>query len=224
MRNAVRIMRLDMRSVNTRSSILFIYLITDLVTVALAFSPMQKTAFLVGFGGLIGGSGACLITPFIASGQRGLDAFYALLPVRRRDVVNGHYLFAVTLGGLLLLNTWLIVIVLHWLRPTLFSADLPILIAFALIGPFMLLLMSSVQYPIVMRIGYEKAPYLIFLPIVAAGLVSGYIAGSSTDLLGPQGVFSARGYPLLGLSLAGGAAVFLVSLLVARRLYGQRDL
>ncbi|MCI1892570.1 MAG: ABC-2 transporter permease [Schleiferilactobacillus harbinensis] len=224
MRNALRMMRLDTRSVNTRNNVLLIYLVTDLITVALAFSPLAEGAFLIGFGGLIGGSGACLITPFVASAQRGLDAFYAMLPVRRRDIVNGHYLFAAVLSLFMLMNTWLIVILIHWLRPTLFGADLPILLSFALVGPFMLLMMSSVQYPILMRISYEKAPYLIFLPIVAAGLVSGYIGGSSTDLLGRHGFFSPRGYPLLGLGLVGGAGIFLASLLLARRLYARRDL
>lgn len=190
MRNAYKMMMLDMHAVSARNNVVYIYLAIDLITIGLAYSPMREDAFLIGFGGMIGGSGAYLITPFISSAQRSLDALYAMLPIRRRDVVHGHYLFALTVGLLMLANTWLTLMVIHLLRPALFGSDFQILLSVSLVGPYMLLMMTAVQYPILMRVSYEKAPYAVFLPFIVTGLFVGYLGGISSQFVDSRLSFS----------------------------------
>lgn len=224
MRNAYKMMMLDMHAVSARNNVVYIYLAINLITIGLAYSPMHEDAFLIGFGGMIGGSGAYLITPFISSAQRSLDALYAMLPIRRRDVVHGHYLFALTVGLLMLGNTWLTLMVIHLLRPALFGSDFQILLSVSLVGPYMLLMMTAVQYPILMRVSYEKAPYAVFLPFIVTGLFVGYLGGISSQFVGTAGFLSRRGLRIGGIALAVGAVLFIGSLWLARRLYEYRDL
>lgn len=48
----------------------------------------------------------------------------------------------------MLANTWLTLMVIQLLRPALFGSDFQILLSVSLVGPYMLLMMTAVQYPV----------------------------------------------------------------------------
>ncbi|ERL64113.1 ABC-2 transporter permease [Schleiferilactobacillus shenzhenensis] len=222
MHNAIKMMVLDCRAASNRNSIVYLFLVIDVLAVILFLTPVGDDSLFISFGALLGGTAMTLIVPFMAAAQRGLDALYALLPLRRRDIVNGHYLFGGLVAVSMGLNVMLLVGIMLLLQPSILTPEwLSRVIRFALMSPAMLLMMAAVEYPLLLRFGFDRAPQLVLLPLIGAGVGTGYLVSTGLqgiDLVSPQGVLAGTIVAVVVI------AVFVVSLLLGRRLYERRSL
>ena len=107
--------------------------------------------------------------PFAVGDKNGLDILYSTLPINRRNVVVGRYLFVLTLEvvffALALLCSWLLSMVLgveYILASELFTLCL-------LSGAFSLVV--AIQYPIQFKFGYNKAKIGGLIPLFMVYLV-----------------------------------------------------
>ena len=100
--------------------------------------------------------------PFMVGDKNGIDALYCTLPVRRRTVVAGRYLFTL----FLLLLTVVFQLVLACLAYLLLGISLSVP-AFASIMAGMLawlLLMNAFSLPLYFKVGYSRAKFFSYVP------------------------------------------------------------
>lgn len=129
------------------------------------------------FGSLVGPiSGASMVLmmacmynsyPFIVGEQNNLETFYATLPGTKRDMVRGRYLFnaGAILIGLLLSS---IIYIVSILLSSGGFAEHGAIEAVSSMGTMAVIffLLSLVQLPIYYKMGYAKAKFVVYLPIV----------------------------------------------------------
>jgi hypothetical protein len=102
--------------------------------------------------------------PFIYGEQYGLDTLYATLPLNRKTVVTGHYLFASVMalvsGLLVLLGSWVLSLALglEYLLKNELANTLILVAAFAFV--------VALQFPLYFRLGYMKARFIAVIPMI----------------------------------------------------------
>ncbi len=111
--------------------------------------------------------------PFSIGDKYGMDTLYGTLPITRRDVVTGRYLFVICLeligAGLVLLGGWLInqFIATDILFPEL-MLTISTLTAVASI-------MAAFQFPAFFRLGYARAKAYSYVPFVLVFVIIGML-------------------------------------------------
>lgn len=166
--------------------------------------------------------------PFSVVEKNGMDTLYATLPIKRKNVVTGRYVFVlcVEIFGVvfaLLLSAALSAIFSVGLNitETLFSLCL-LSAAFSLV--------VSLQYPIYFKLGYTKAQVFAYIPLlitflfVAIGptLLENLAPLSAVDILW-KGILASP-YLMYALPVAAGLLVLALSCALSRRLYANRDI
>ena len=100
--------------------------------------------------------------PFMVGDKNGIDALYCTLPVRRRTVVAGRYLF--TLALLLFASVFILLLSgLASLLPglSLFSPVFAGILAAMLVW---MLLTNAITLPVYFKVGYSRAKFFSYLP------------------------------------------------------------
>ncbi len=122
--------------------------------------------------------------PFAVGEQNGIDALYATLPLARRQVVAGRYLYVLGLNLTVAAAGVLLGVVMaggvSLFAPGRFAFDLRDLPLLAAGGLLAVGLIVAVQLPVCFRVGYAKAKLFIYLPFVvysAAILVLSQLMG-----------------------------------------------
>jgi len=108
--------------------------------------------------------------PFAVGDKNGIDTLYATLPITRKSIVTGRYIFTISLN----LITGLASFALSYLMATIFKKEFimveilgTLLLCFAIFTIF-----EFVQLPIFFKLGYAKAKFLAYLPLLAfSGIV-----------------------------------------------------
>lgn len=167
------------------------------------------------------------VYPFMLEEKAQGDILYATLSVRRRDVVVGRYLF----GLLLLIPGFLLVF-----SPLALSlltggpAEVAEVAGMALAMVVVALLFNAIQFPAFFKMGYAKARYIVFVPMIffaALFIVIWKIVPN--DMLAPF-IAWLDALPTQSLLFLGAALVAVVFLLyvisgvIACRFYSARDL
>lgn len=133
-----------------------------LSVVCLGITLMLKEPFLVA--GMLMMYGVIYTSyPFAVGEKNGIDTLYLTLPLHRRQVVTGRYLFAVLLE-LCSAGIAAVFSAAFYLYTGKAFALTEILL---LVGPcfFLFTMVSAVQLPIYFRLGYAKAKFLSYLPL-----------------------------------------------------------
>lgn len=153
--------------------------------------------------------------PFAVAERNDLDALYSVLPVRRSTLVVGRYLFAMVTFVASALASSAVAVVLavgSGTVPEAGEAGLVLAAVFAMFG-----VVTAVQYPIYVRLGYTKARLVANLPLVVLAVV-GLFAMPQVDTASLPG--AAVVVPsVIGVTVA----ILLASALVAVRLDTRRS-
>ena len=109
--------------------------------------------------------------PFTISEKNGLDMLYSTLSLNRTTVVKGRYLFALALGVLYVVTTFLCSVVLARIIGAEFIVGETATVLCVLSSVFFVIV--ALQYPIYFKYGYTKARFLALGPmfIVFLGVI-----------------------------------------------------
>lgn len=165
--------------------------------------------------------------PFAVGDKNGIDTLYCTLPLGRAQVVAGRYLFALSLvavsGLIAFLSNFLASAVLgRELVPA--SSALTLLVVF---GVYTLLLF--IQLPIYFRLGYAKAKFLAYVPLMGFAAASALAARLFFEKTMPPRVaaFLESLAEIPGVLIAAAALFWLltlaVSLALSLRFYKRRE-
>lgn len=103
--------------------------------------------------------------PFAVGDKNGIDTLYATLPIAKRNIVMGRYIFSLCLNIIVGVVTLVISAILMTALRKGFDWEetfITILICFALFS-----ILEAVQLPIYFKLGYAKAKFLAYLPLAA---------------------------------------------------------
>ena len=165
--------------------------------------------------------------PLAVGDKSGIDTLYATLPVNKKSIVSGRYIFTQLLnilaGAVSLLASFILSRVLDK------GFDFKETLAAISILLFIFSVMQAVQLPIYFKMGYAKAKFLAYLPIALIPLftlaISSY-AGKEASAAFLNRVFLWAGDNVL-LSIALIAALWIIimlcSVLLSYRFYKNRE-
>ncbi len=107
--------------------------------------------------------------PFVLSEKANLDILYTTLGLKRRTVVRGRYLFALLIdlaGGVIGFAFALAVVAI-------LGKPVQPLLALVSVGLMLLIfsLVQAIQFPIIFKMGYSKARFLMYIPFFAIPLI-----------------------------------------------------
>jgi len=95
----------------------------------------------------------------------GLDTLYFTLPLTKKNVILGRYVFTISLNLAMLLVAY----ILSFTMMTIFSKDFDLLVnlltGLACFGLFTFI--EAIQIPIYFKMGYTKAKFLTYIPLIA---------------------------------------------------------
>lgn len=160
MSNTLKFMKLDLYiikpyfTVKVMLLLIFIIGITTFSTKDITFS----TVFVMFF--------ATIFTSYTFSvGETySIDVLYEILPISKRNVVVGRYLFSNAMNVVFALLAVLIAMLISAIGIKGFETDGFVLTVF--VGFFIFSLFQAIQLPIFFKFGYTKAKLLTYLPIV----------------------------------------------------------
>ncbi len=143
---------------------------------------------MVGNGGTAGMGMMMAITalfasyPFAIGEKSGIDVLYTTLRLSRRSVVTGRYLFALACDLLALAVVYTLSLVTGLaLRPDQFDPLGLLITGLVLFGVFSLV--QAVQLPMFFKLGYTKAKFLAYTPLVALPVILLLVVTVSQSLL-----------------------------------------
>ncbi|BAN75114.1 conserved hypothetical protein [Lacticaseibacillus casei DSM 20011 = JCM 1134 = ATCC 393] len=115
-------------------------------------------------GGIIGASIGILILPFISTDRSGLEKLYAMLPIQRHTIVASHYLFGLIVTILIDGIAMLIIGVgtIARFNPV---RDAQSFWGILLFGTGLVLFQIMLSFPIMIFLGYQRAPLAAYLPV-----------------------------------------------------------
>jgi len=165
--------------------------------------------------------------PFAVGDRNGIDTLYATLPITKKTVVIGRYVFTLALNLFIGVASLLVsAILMMALKKDFNGADALIitLVCFALFS-----VVEAVQLPIYFRFGYAKAKLLAYLPL--AGFPAVVVAAST--LLGKKRLFpflenvfswvQANAYVTAALAVILWASIMIFSVVLSLRFYMKRE-
>jgi len=164
MNKTLSFIRLDFHTVKpyltTKNLLIF-------VAVALIFLIGNKSTS--GATGMLMAYAAIYATyPFILGEKNNIDVLYTTLPIRRKTVVLGRYLFALIIDmatGLFTLAFSLVVLSVMQTDFSVVESVAAMLVIFTVFS-----IMQAIQLPIYFKLGYTKAKFLAYLPFVVLPL------------------------------------------------------
>lgn len=162
--------------------------------------------------------------PFAVGEQNGIDTLYCTLPVSRRHVVVGRYLYAMVIS----LCFGVASIVLSFLMSKILGFSFALLesliTAAATLAIFAVVL--SLQLPLYFKLGYNKAKMVSYVPLMAFPMIVILVSkiGAGQAMSGVLAWASAHGVLLAAILAAFALACLAVSCSISIRVYSKRDL
>ena len=108
--------------------------------------------------------------PFAVGEKNALDTLYATLPVNKKQMVAGRYLFSICLTLTALILSCILSFILMTVLGKAF--DLIITLMSALVCFLLFSLIEAIQMPIYFKFGYTKAKFLTYIPLMAFPLAT----------------------------------------------------
>jgi len=112
--------------------------------------------------------------PFAMEERNSIDMLYATLPITKRNIVKGRYIFTLTLNLVMMLLAFIVSILIL----NLFNIDFDVkgglwtcIFSFVIFS-----LLESIQLPLYFKLGYSKAKILVYLPFVVFSAIVFFIA------------------------------------------------
>jgi len=166
--------------------------------------------------------------PFSVGEKNGMDTLYATLPLKRRNVVMGRYVFVLCLE----IIGMIFVLLLSVLLATVFRTDVNIMeTLFSLcVLSAVFSLIVSLQYPIYFKLGYAKAKIYAYIPLLIIFLLIMLVAAAAGRLAATSNldtiwaVISASPYLMYGLPIGIGLLLLVLSCALSCKLYEKRDI
>ncbi len=125
--------------------------------------------------------------PFAVGDKNGIDTLYATLPITKKNIVTGRYIFTLSLNVIAGFAAFAIAFIMANLLGKEFAMSESL---GTLVGCFWIFsVLEFIQLPIYFKLGYSKAKFLAYLPLIA---FSGVIMATSS-ILGKEKVL-----PLVG--------------------------
>jgi len=112
--------------------------------------------------------------PFSVGERSALDTLYATLPVSKKKIVAGRYLFSICLTLTALVLSCLISFIMMQVLGKNF--DLLITFTSALVCFVLFSLIEAIQMPIFFKFGYTKAKFLTYIPLMAFPLSTAIVS------------------------------------------------
>ena len=162
--------------------------------------------------------------PFALSEKNNIENFYGTLSLKKRNIVNGRYIF--TLGTMIFFTilSYIIMIVGNViLRQGLEYSEL----LFVLVtGFFISLILVSLQLPTYFKLGYTKGKIFTYVPffVIAIGVpLLGSLMGESTEKFKAIAAYIENNPVMVSIFLIlCGLLIFEISNIVSQRLYINR--
>lgn len=210
-----RMARLDVRSVAPygRAQVLVMVLVVPLFA-SLTGEPATAVVMAAVFATFLASY------PFAIADKNDLDTLYGMLPVSRRALVAGRYVFALALyvASTLLGGVMAAVIAAIRHEPVaLADAALVAAISFAIYC-----VVVALQHPFFWAMGYTKARAVSYVPLLALAFGTSLLPLLGVDPTGPGGGAGPSPQVLSVLLVAGGAAAYVASVAVSVRLDARR--
>ena len=215
MNDTLKAARLDFYLIKSYTKSLLFTIAFPVVLAALNKSLINGISFAVCFIGVTAGYA------FTISEKNGMERLYGILPILKKHMVIGRYLYTCTMG-LLTLAISLIVqpIVLYLLGLAVSSADIIIaavtsIILFSLYTVFLL--------PVYYKFGSIKGRFFIFLPVT--GYLAVLLLTSKTDFESSPVLSSDISHPFVLLICAVFICIiaFLLSVFVSIRIFENKE-
>ncbi|EEI20229.1 hypothetical protein G8J22_00649 [Lentilactobacillus hilgardii] len=209
MTHVTKVARLDMESWPVRTGALGIILIIDVLLLGLAY--LKFSVFITALGFMTGLSVAGLIMPFYTSQGHNLDGMFALFNFQRAEIVLGHFLYGLGFIVTIVLNCLIVGNLMTILFPS--QGDFKMVPALCLALSGFLILLLSIQYPLAIKLDYDKSPWIVILPLFALMLIVP-IVGTRLFDIGPIGAI---------LCMLGVAVLLGVSIWLSIRIYQKKE-
>ena len=105
-----------------------------------------------------------MVYPFSIGEANRLDTLYATLSLKRRNIVVGRYVFALCMEILAVV----LVLILSWGFSIFTTMEFifPEILFYLCIASFLFSTIVSVQYPIYFKLGYNKAKFIAYVPLL----------------------------------------------------------
>lgn len=180
MRNVAKLVALDMGALysGTHKYRWWSYLVAFLI-VLIAFLNGDAATPLAG--AITGTSVGILMMPFASVDRHGLEQLYTMLPIRRREIVASLYLFGLLVMLMIDLYAAFIVAVGMIAR---FNPihDYHAIIWMLFFATGLVLLQMTLSFPLMIGLGFQRAPLAAYLPIGIVLLAVFIEAGLDLDL------------------------------------------
>ena len=102
--------------------------------------------------------------PFSVGEKNGIDALYATLPITKKTVVIGRYIFTVLLNLTMFAASLILSIVLMTVAGK--GVQLLEIVLIAVVCFALFTLVEAIQLPLYFKLGYNKAKYLTYFPLL----------------------------------------------------------
>ncbi len=203
MRNALKLTCLDFRTVQPYLTGRTILVLLASMGIFLFFTD-GGTAMIA----MVMAIGSMFVSyPFAVGEQNGIDTLYATLPLGRRAVVAGRYLFALGMNAAAGVVSYCLLSAAALVRRIPFDPNEALAV---LMASFVLFtLTGALQLPLYFRLGYARAKMLAYLPYILLPLM----AVGATTLMG-DGRWAEVGQRVLGAMTANPVVTALAALAV----------
>lgn len=213
MRNLVKLVCLDLSSFYGSRRLYFWSTLTSIVIYLIIF--LNGNLALPFAGGIIGASVGILMMPFVITDRHGLEKVYTMLPVRRQTIVASHYLFGLIMMVLIDLSNILTIGIGLFARSNPVR-DLQDVWWLMLIGTAFIILQITLSFPMMIGMGFQRAPLTAYLPMVLVLVIAVFLDKSLNFTLD-----SLR--PWLGLIALALILLFALSWWLSIQLYQKRE-
>lgn len=162
--------------------------------------------------------------PFALSEKNNIENFYGTLSLKKRNIVNGRYIF--TLGTMIFFTilSYIIMIVGNVILKQ--GLEYSELLFVLVTGFFMSLILVSLQLPTYFKLGYTKGKIFTYVPffVIAIGVsLLGSLMGESTEKFKAIAAYIENNPVMVSIFLIlCGLLIFEISNIVSQRLYINR--
>lgn len=223
MSDTLRFVKLDFQTIKPYATWKMLFAMLFVLFIFATFTDGGSTAIC-----MIMAIGSFFVSyPFAVGEQNGIDTLYATLPIARRSVVSGRYLFALCADILSGAVSYGVLGFIETVRAGSYDWTQSSIILAVSFGLFSLI--QAVQLPLYFRYGYARSKLLAYIPYIGAPLI---VIGGAELLKDEQWRRAAMGLleyasGNIGLSIAFMAVLWLVlmalSLVTSQHLYSKRD-
>ena len=102
--------------------------------------------------------------PFLLGEKNSLDQLYSTLPISKRDIIIGRYVFVLALHIMGVIISYIFLFTQQTIIRQ--SANLQEILITTLTLFFIFTFFQTIQIPIYFRLGYTKAKFIVYIPII----------------------------------------------------------